>query len=102
MDRIAHFSQLVAQQPGNELFRFSLAQALVAAGRDAEAEPHFRQCVAARADWMIPRIALGKVLLLQGRSQEAKPILEEALKLAVEQNHEDPASEVRGLLAALV
>ncbi len=102
MDRIAHFSQLVTQQPGNDLFRFSLAQALVAAGRDAEAEPHLRQCAAAKADWMIPRIALGKILLAQGRAHEAKPILEEALKLAVEQNHEDPAAEVRGLLAGLV
>ncbi|MFO1447898.1 MAG: tetratricopeptide repeat protein [Opitutaceae bacterium] len=101
MDRIAHFTSLVAQQPANDLFRFSLAQALVSAGRGAEAEPHLRACAQAKSDWMIPRIALGKILLAQGRRDEAKPVLEEALKLAIDQHHEDPEAEVRALLAEL-
>jgi len=101
MDRVAHFTHLVAQQPGNDLFRFSLAQALIGSGRPSEAEPHLRQCVLAKADWMIPRIALGKLLIERGRGQEAKPVLEEALRLAIEQSHEDPETEVRGLLAEL-
>ncbi|HRE83806.1 MAG TPA: molecular chaperone DnaJ [Opitutaceae bacterium] len=101
MDRVAHFTRLVAEQPGNDLFRFSLAQALVGAGRPLEAEPHFRACANAKLDWMIPRIALGKILLQSGRAAEAKPVLEDALQLAIDQHHEDPESEVRGLLAEI-
>ena len=37
--RTDHFLALVARQPDNELFRFSLAQALVSDGRGAEAVP---------------------------------------------------------------
>jgi predicted Zn-dependent protease len=99
MDRVPHFSALVERQPNNELFRFSLAQALLQAGRAAEAEPHLRTCVAAKADWMIPRIALGKLLLAAGRPAEARLLLEDALRLAIDQNHDDPAAEVRELLA---
>jgi len=101
MDRIAHFSALVAQQPSNELFRFSLAQALLAAGRAIESEPHFQACVASKADWMIPRITLGRILLNQGRKVEAKALLEDALRLAIAQQHETPEMEIRALLADL-
>lgn len=101
MDRIAHFSALVAQQPANALFRFSLAQALDAAGRRQEAADHYRICCATRADWMMPRILLGKLLLRSGDTPGAKPVLDEALKLAVQQNHEEPEAELRALLAGL-
>lgn len=101
MDRVAHFSRLVSEQPANDLFRFSLAQALLQANRGADAESHLRTCVLAKSDWMIPRIALGKLLLQLNRPAEAKPILEDALKLAIEQSHEEPEAEVRTLLAEL-
>lgn len=98
MDRVAHFESLVARQPENELFRFSLAQALLAAARAAEAEPHLKYCIEKKPDWMIPRILLGKHLLATGRQSEARPLLEAALQLAIDQNHEDPATELRALL----
>ena len=50
---------------------------------------------------MMPRIMLGKLLLASGQRAEAKPVLEAALALAVAQAHEDPESELRGLLATL-
>ena len=102
-DRIARFSALVAQQPDNALFRYSLAQALEAAGPDhaAEAIQHYRICAASRADWMMPRILLGKLLLRGGDASAAKPILEEALALAVSQDHQDPEAELRALLAGI-
>jgi predicted Zn-dependent protease len=96
---VTQFESLVAQQPGNELFRFSLAQALVAADRGTEAVPHYEFCVAKKADWMMARILLGKLLLQLGRRTDAKRLLEEALRLAVEQHHEDPERELRALLA---
>ncbi|MSU49803.1 MAG: tetratricopeptide repeat protein [Opitutus sp.] len=83
------------------MFRFSLAQALVADGHGTEAIPHYAFCVAKKSDWMMARILLGKMLLQLGRRGEARPILEDALQLAVEQHHEDPERELRGLLAEL-
>ena len=100
-NRSEQFASLVAQQPDNELFRFSLAQALVTENRPAEAVEHFVICAEKKADWMMPRILLGKVLIGLGRKAEAKPWLEAALKLAVEQTHEDPERELRALLAEL-
>ncbi len=99
--RSDQFQTLAAQQPGNELFRFSLAQALVAEGRGAEAVPHYEFCTAKKADWMMPRILLGKLQLQLDRPAEAKVLLEDALRLAVDQHHEDPERELRALLADL-
>ncbi len=99
--RSAHFASLVAQQPNNELFRFSLAQALLNEGRPADAIEHLSLCAQKKADWMMPRILLGKTLLGLNRRPEARPWLEEALTLAVDQNHEDPERELRALLAEL-
>ncbi len=95
------FAPLVATQPDNELFRFSLAQALVAENRAVESIPHFEYCVAKKSDWMMPRILLGKLLLQLDRRAEAKPLLAAALQLALDQHHEDPERELRALLADL-
>ena len=81
------------------MFRFSLAQALVAAGRGEEAVQHYRVCIEKKPDWMMARILLGKLLLELGRRDEARPWLEAALTLAIEQQHEDPERELRALLA---
>lgn len=99
--RSAHFAALVARQPDNELFRFSLAQALLAENRPADALEHLTVCAIRKADWMMPRILLGKALLGLGRKPEAKPWLEQALQLAIAQDHEDPAQELHCLLAGL-
>ena len=99
--RISRFESLLAKQPDNEMFRFSLAQALESGGRASDAIPHYERCVASKADWMMPRILLGKLLLRQNRSADARPLLEAALALAVAQDHDDPAEELRILLAKL-
>jgi predicted Zn-dependent protease len=99
--RTEQFQALVARQPDNELFRFSLAQALVAEARGPEAVPHYEYCVGKKADWMMARILLGKLLLQLGRRAEAKALLAAALQLAIEQHHEDPERELRALLADL-
>jgi predicted Zn-dependent protease len=99
--RVEQFEALVTRQPENELFRFSLAQALAAENRGADAVAHYEYCVAKKADWMMPRILLGKLLLQLGRRTDAKPLLEDALQLAVDQHHEDPERELRAILADL-
>lgn len=97
----ARFAALVATQPENEMFRFSLAQALLREGKPADAVPHLEFCTNKKADWMMARILLGKTLLSLGRPAEAKPWLKQALQLAIEQSHEDPERELRGILAEL-
>lgn len=92
---------LVNRQPDNELFRFSLAQALVAEGRADAAIEHYIFCVQKKSDWMMPRILLGKLYLQLGRREEARPLLEAALQLAIDQTHEDPERELRGILGEL-
>ncbi len=99
--RSAHFAALVAKQPDNALFRFSLGQAWLAEGQPEKALEHLVVCAEAKADWMMPRILLGKTLLGLGRLPEAKAWLEQALSLAVEQQHDDPAQELRSLLDGL-
>lgn len=99
--RILQFTKLVEQHPDNEMFRFSLAQALEAAGQIEPAIGQYQSCVAAKADWMMPRIILGKLLLKQGDPGAARPLLEEALKLAIDQDHEDPAAELQGIIGDL-
>lgn len=99
--RSQQFEALVRANPENELYRFSLGQALEREARGAEAIPHYEWCCVRKADWMVPRILLGKLLIAAGRRDEARKFLREALALAVEQQHEDPETEVRGLLADL-
>jgi predicted Zn-dependent protease len=95
------FAPLVARQPDNELFRFSLAQALVAEHRLLDAVEHFKFCLDKKPDWMMAHIFLGKLYLELGRKNDAALQLQTALQLAVEQSHEDPARELRDLLASL-
>ncbi len=97
--RSQQFAALVESQPANGLFRFSLAQALLAENRPTEALAHLQCCVEQKAEWMMPRILLGKTLLGLGRPAEAKPWLEQALQLALAQDHDDPARELKLLLA---
>src|SRR3954469_3763663 len=99
--RSAHFTALVAQHPRNELFRFSLAQALLAENRPADAIEHLQVCSNQKAEWMMPRILLGKALIGLNRRAEAKPWLEQALQLAIAQSHEDPERELRAMLSEL-
>jgi predicted Zn-dependent protease len=97
--RVERFSALLAQQPDNLMFRFSLAQALEAAGDREAAVGHYEICVEGRSDWMLPRILLGKLHLAAGRPDQARPLLTAALRLAEEQDHDDPARELRALMA---
>jgi predicted Zn-dependent protease len=96
--RSEKFKGLVEKNPGNELFRFSLAQALIQENRFTEAEPHLRVCIEKKPDWMMAHIALGKTLLELGRPEEALPTLKDAHRLAIEQEHEEPEAELSALL----
>ena len=98
MKRSEIFLPKVAAKPDNILFRFSLGQALYDEGETEAAIQHLKKCIDSREDWMLPRILLGKAMLAEGQNSKAKPILESALQLAIEQQHEDPAIELRSIL----
>ena len=101
MKKSAIFQPKVDSNPDNILFRFSLGQALYDEGETQVCIPHLERCVQSRSDWMLPRILLGKALLANGESARAKNRLKEALQLAIDQHHDDPAHELRSLLADL-
>ncbi|WPJ95308.1 molecular chaperone DnaJ [Coraliomargarita algicola] len=95
------FLPKVLAKPENMLFRFSLGQALYEEGDTLDAIPHLKKCADSRDDWMLPRILLGKAMLQNNQPLEAKSILETALQLAVAQHHDEPAAELRSILADL-
>jgi len=95
------FLPKVEAQPDNMLFRFSLGQALYEEGNSAAAIPHLQRCADSREDWMLPRILLGKALLQNGDTAAAGPTLKAALQLAIIQHHDDPAAELREIIADL-
>ena len=101
MKKSAVFQPKVDSNPDNMLFRFSLGQALYDEGETQVCIPHLERCAQSRSDWMLPRILLGKALLANGESAHAKNRLKEALQLAIDQHHDDPAEELRSLLADL-
>ncbi|QYY35348.1 molecular chaperone DnaJ [Ruficoccus sp. ZRK36] len=91
----------LAADPHNPLFHFSLGQALSQDAQWSEAIEHLQFCSQSRDDWMLPRIMLGKALIETGEREAAVPYLQEGLRLAEVQHHEDPADEARKLLAEL-
>jgi tetratricopeptide (TPR) repeat protein len=95
------FATFIHSNPDNEIFRFSYGEALFGEEKFQECLEHLEFCVGKNQDWMIPHILLGKALIALDRQSEAIPHLETALALAREQNHEDPETEVAGLLQDL-
>lgn len=100
-DRIAKALELIQKFPGNDLSRFSLAQAYFDAGDYASAAEHLRPLCAKKNDWMVVHILLGKCLLHTGHREEARTLLEHARQLAVEQHHDGPCEELEELLKTL-
>ena len=92
------FTQKVQEAPENKLFRFSLSKILFDQGQFIEAIPHLEKCIQLQDDWMLAHILLGKSLIQSQQAYKAKTVLEKALELAKEQNHDDPKNEILGLL----
>ena len=99
--RSENFRKMVATAPENQLFRFSLGQALFDEEQFEQCLEHLEFCRAQKSDWMMPRILLGKSRLNLRQPDEARIVLQEALELAIAQNHEAPEAEIRALLADL-
>jgi predicted Zn-dependent protease len=100
-DGIQRFIDLLQTHPGNHLARFSLAKLLFDSGRHGEAQPHFQSALAAKPDWMMAQILLGKCQLQLGDTQAARASFEAGLRLAIDQHHEGPQTELETLLEDL-
>jgi predicted Zn-dependent protease len=101
MDPLQRHRQMVERFPDNELAQFSLGKALFDLGAHAEAQEHLRRALAKKPDWMAVQILIAKCDLELGNRAAAVAGLEKARKLAQQQNHEGPLTEVEGLLADL-
>ncbi len=101
MTPLDRFAGLVAQQPDNELFRFSYGKALLDAERPADALVHLEVALEKKQDWMAVAILAAKCHLTLGNPSAAKKLLEKSRDLAVAQNHESPLDEVTQLLTTL-
>lgn len=97
-DRIAFFSNLVEQDPGNPLHRFALAQAQLDAEDWAAAEATYAVCLDLDQGWMMAAIRRGRCLIELSRWAEARQALELGAGLAEKQGHEEPFEEIRALL----
>ena len=100
--RSEKFRSLLESKGENPLLLFSYGQALLEEGQAEAALAPLDQCAEGDINWMVPRILLGKAHLQLGNLDEARQWLEFALKLAIDQNHEDPEAEIRELLAEFV
>lgn len=98
MSQQKFFTQKVQEAPENKLFRFSLSKILFDQEQFIEAIPHLEKCIQLQDDWMLAHILLGKSLLQSKQMDKAKEILEKALRLAIDQNHDDPKDEILALL----
>lgn len=98
---IQELTKKVREKPENILLQFSLGQALFEKGQYADAIAPLQTCAEKKGDWMMARILLGKAYLQLQKPAEAKACLEQALPLAIDQQHEDPEQEIREILHSL-
>ncbi|MFN7976468.1 MAG: CDC27 family protein [Acidobacteriota bacterium] len=100
-EKIDLWKEQVAEDPENELARFSLAQAYFAEKDWGNALSQYEEALARKPDWMMATILRGQCLIKLGRIDEAKATLLEGRALAVKQNHKDPQMEIDEILEEL-
>lgn len=100
-DTISRYEQMVSQFPQNDLARFSLGKALFDAGEFARAKEQLDVALQRKPDWMVVQILVGKCELALGQKAAARASFQNALKLAIEQNHEGPQMEMEAMVAEL-
>ena len=96
--RSSLFRTKLEASPDNDLFRFSLAQALWDEENWCECNEQLELCLQKRPDWMIASLLLAKVKMKTGEMEDARRILNETVRMAREQDHEGPEEEALALL----
>ena len=96
--RSSLFRTKLEASPANDLFRFSLAQALWDEENWSECIEQLELCLLKRPDWMIASLLLAKVKMKTGELEDAQRILNDTVRMAREQDHEGPEEEALALL----
>lgn len=96
------FRKLLDAKGKNPLLLFSYGQALLDEGQAREAMASLKECCDGNKNWLMPRLLLGKACLELKEPGQAKQWLEEAKRLSIEQEHEEPLEEAERLLKELV
>ncbi len=96
--RSSLFRTKLEASPDNDLFRFSLAQALWDEENWSECIEQLELCLQKRPDWMIASLLLAKVKMRTGELEDAQTILNDTVRMAREQDHEGPEEEALSLL----
>jgi len=96
--KIERFSAMKAKFPQSEMPRWSLANALGAAGRIDEAIVELRELVALKPDYCVAWLELGRLAAGRGDAATARPALEEAIRLAIAQGHSAPRMDAEVML----
>ncbi len=95
------WKSLLADEPDNELLRFSYAKALMDERRWSEAAPEFRRLVAEKPDYAIAWGFLARTLLESGDRDGAREACTRGLPVARAFNHEVPIEEIEAVLEEL-
>jgi Tfp pilus assembly protein PilF len=98
---LERYHRTVAQNPNNELARFSLGKAYFDQGDVALAKEQFEAALARKPDWMVVQILIGKCELALGNRVAAKSAFQRARQLAIDQHHEGPQAEMEEALKDL-
>ena len=96
--RIAQFEHMAAEDPDNEMAHFSLGNALLKAGRSAEAAGSFKRCVQLNPQMSKAYQLAGEALIESGRKQEAADVLSTGYEIAARNGDMMPRQAIKGLL----
>lgn len=98
MDKIAAFTEILAQDPANAFARYGLAMEHAQNGGNAAALAHFDQLLTDHPDYVPGFQMAGQLLLKLGENDRAREVLQRGLSAAEQAGNPHAASEIRGLL----
>jgi predicted Zn-dependent protease len=81
-DRVREFEEVLALDPEDPTIRFGLAQALMDAGRQAEAVPHLREALRVKPDYSMCYHLLGQCLEAAKAVEEARKVYRQGMETA--------------------
>ena len=99
--RIAQFEHMAAEDPDNEMAHFSLGNALLKAGRHADAASSYQRCIQLNPQMSKAYQLAGEALIESGRKQEATDVLSGGYEVAARNGDMMPQKAIKGLLAQI-
>ena len=96
--RIAQFQRMATEDPDNEMAHFSLGNALLKAGRHADAAPSYQRCIQLNPQMSKAYQLAGEALIESGRKQEAADVLSAGHEVAARNGDMMPRQAIEGLL----